>query len=78
MEEGHNRETKLIARIEKRTKICTNKLKPILTFCSLYWFLTTKRSSIIRGAEIKVLLTIRRLTRMDRLRNEGIKFNLAM
>ena len=51
-----------------KTSIYTTILKPILTFGAECWSLSMKTSSRLQAGEMKVLRTIRGVTRMDRLR----------
>ena len=61
-----------------KTSIYTTILKPILTYGAECWSLTKKTSSRLQAAEMKVLRTIRGVTRMDRLRNEQIRSDLSV
>ena len=61
-----------------KTSIYTTILKPILTYGAECWSLTKKTSSRLQAAEMKVLRTIRGVTRMDRLRNEQIRLDLSV
>ena len=63
---------------EVKTTIYATILKPILTYGSECWSLTAKTSSKIQAAEMKVLRTIRGVTRMDRLRNDQIRSDLSV
>ena len=56
--------------IQVKTTIYNTILKPILTYSAEFWSLTTKTSSRLQAAEMKVLRTIRGVTRMDRLRQK--------
>ena len=61
-----------------KTSIYITILKPILTYGTECWSLTMKTSSRLQAAEMKVLRTIRGVTRMDRLRNEQIRSDLSV
>ena len=61
-----------------KTIIYTTILRPILTYGTECWSLTMKTSSRLQAAEMKVLRTIRGVTRMDRLRNEQIRSDLLV
>ena len=61
-----------------KTTIYTTVLKPILTYGAECWSLTTRTSSRLQAAEMKVLRTIRGVTRLDRLRNEQIRSDLSV
>ena len=61
-----------------KTTIYNTILKPILTYGAECWSLTTKTSSRLQAAEMKVLRTIRGVTRRDRLKNERIRADLSV
>ena len=64
--------------IESKVLIYTTILRPILTYGSEAWSLTTKTKSMIQAAEMKVLRIIRRVTRLDKLRNTRIREELGV
>ena len=51
-------------------------LRSILAYGSECWALTTKMRSKIQAAEMKVLRTIRGVTKIDKLRNKRIRSDL--
>ena len=53
-------------------------LKPILIYGAECWALTTKTSSRLQAAEMKVLRSIRGVTRMDRLKIDQIRIDLSV
>ena len=63
---------------EAKTTIYSTILKPILVYGAECWSLTSKTSSRLQAAEMKVLRTIRGVTRMDRLRNDQIRSDLSV
>lgn len=63
---------------KSKTIIYNAILKPILTYGSESWALTTKMTSRMQAAEMKVLRIIRDVTRRDRLRNTKIREDLGV
>ena len=61
-----------------KTTIYSTILKPILIYGGECWSLTAKTSSRLQAAEMKILRTIRGVTRMDRLRNDQIRSDLSV
>ena len=59
-----------------KTIIYTTILRPILTYGSEAWSLTTKTESQIQAAEMRVLRMIRGVTRLDKMRNTQIREDL--
>ena len=53
-------------------------LKPILLYGSEVWSLTSKTESQLQAAEMRVLRTIRGVTRRDRMRNSQIRAELQV
>ena len=53
-------------------------LKPIVMYGSECWSLTTRTESKIQAAEMRVLRTIKGVTRRDRIRNTAIRAELKM
>ena len=51
-------------------------LKPILLYGSEVWLLTTRTESNLQAAEMRVLRTIKGVTRKDRIRNTNIRAEL--
>ena len=56
-----------------KVKIYKTIFRPILTYESESWTLTTTTKSKIQAAEMRVLRLIKGVTRRDRLRNEDIR-----
>ena len=61
-----------------KTIIFTTVLRPVLLYGSETWTLTTRTSSQIQAAEMRVLRMIRGVTRRDRIRNEEIRERLRI
>ena len=59
-----------------QTVIYTTILRPILTYRHESWALTSKTTSQIQAAEMKVLRLIKDVTKLDKLRNEDTKREL--
>ena len=66
--------------VPRKCKITIYKtiLKPVLTYASECWALTTKTKSKVQAAEMRVLRLIRGVTRRDRLRNDRIRKDLGV
>ena len=63
---------------EVKTTIYSTILKPVLICGAECWYLTAKTSSSLQADELKVLRTIRGVTRIDRLRNNRIRSDLSV
>ncbi len=61
-----------------KTIIFTTILRPVLLYGSETWTLTTRTSSQIQAAEMRVLRMIRGVTRLDRIRNEETRERLGI
>ena len=66
--------------IPTRVKVLIYKtiLRPLLTYGSEIWTLTTKLKSKIQAAEMRVLRLIKGITRRDRKRNADVQKELGM
>ena len=62
--------------VKAKIIIFTTILRPILIYGSETWTLTTRTSSQIQAAEMRVLRIILGVTRLDRMRNEVIRERL--
>ena len=61
-----------------KTTIYTTILRPILTYGSEAWTLTSRTRSKIQAAEMRVLRMIKGVTRRDRMRNDEIRRELGV
>ena len=61
-----------------KTAIYTTILRPILTYGSEAWSLTSRTRSKIQAAEMRALRAIRGVTRRDRMRNDDIRRELGV
>ena len=61
-----------------KIQIYTTILKPILLYGSESWVLTTKMKSKLQAAEMRTLRLIKRVTRLDKQRNEDIRKSLKV
>lgn len=64
--------------LECKVTIYQSILKPILLYGSEVWSLTTKTQSKLQAAEMRVLRTIKGVTRRDKIRNTTIREELRV
>ncbi len=62
---------------ECKTLIYSTILRPILIYDNDSWTLNSQEKSRIQAADMRVLRTIRGVTRRDRMRNERIRWELS-
>ena len=63
---------------EDKTTIYKTILKPVLVYGAECWSLTRRTASRVQVAEMKVLRTLRGVTRLDRLRKEQVRTELSI